>query len=562
MRKAVCLFAVVVYAAVWLAGSSQLVVASDLDSVAKSKKCALSLDQAQFAFKARLYDEAIDGAKQVLAVSKNIDERNAAYTLLIISVRSMQGYKAAIIRAENVSAFILKTRPSSTKEHICLKKILADLKRRRAGYEKTIAEQKKIINTQPKSEKAAEAALKIAVCKQALGSAKDALSAYREVVRGYPLMRSSWKAAQELAWLRQSENGWHRKVDNDPELLIRNAMAKSGYEQASKQAWEMACGDKDFSPSYSDVLRLEAIVFDLARENAPSRETKTAKSIEPEQAADNAEAPQEVYASDDSSSSVSDGDEAASSSGTVSDFGTALPNVGAWTVRGSKTKQSDSKKRKAKASSDSSDGQDQEDCDSDNDAVLPNPSSDHLGSPFNQWTCAKEYREAGDDHEALRTLVSSHVERAHQLIKLGDNSDKQTGLGVMLGAALCASSALGDNALAISIADTYVMPNLSAADTASYRYLSIQRVLDKLVVVWTRAGESQKAIDTLTDFLKESSGTQADVTHLKLARILSSANRFDEAITHLNAISDSSDISGAKQWADELKSKTEGSTTR
>jgi hypothetical protein len=63
-------------------------------------------------------------------------------------------------------------------------------------------------------------------------------------------------------------------------LLIESMAKSSGAKVAAKQAWQMACGTKEFNPTYSDVLRLEATVADLIDEPVKINET-VAKADEP-----------------------------------------------------------------------------------------------------------------------------------------------------------------------------------------------------------------------------------------------------------------------------------------
>ncbi|MCL5104293.1 MAG: hypothetical protein M1133_09280 [Armatimonadetes bacterium] len=218
------------------------------------------------------------------------------------------------------------------REIACLKSLLSDLK---PGYLRTIAEQRKIVELSPGTPKAAEAALKIAVTTQTIGTRQEAISAYESVIKDYPLTRPGWKAVQEATWLRQKmpgefklkataqSPGGSRDIENAQsalrekrlgdaertarkllssadhkdrtaalELLIRATAAKSGPKDAAKQAWEMASGSTDFKPVYSDVLRLEAIAADLEDRDADSSkavaERKDKRSIDEGAVASNA----------------------------------------------------------------------------------------------------------------------------------------------------------------------------------------------------------------------------------------------------------------------------------
>jgi tetratricopeptide (TPR) repeat protein len=276
-----------------------------------------TLDEGLAALKSEHFDQAIKAAKQVLPTSSDSNTRIKAYRLLITAVRASDGYDAAIKRCGNAYAYAMKTRAAG-QELVCVRAILTDLKQRRSQYLRTIAEQQRIMRLD--KDRAAAASLKLASCKQALGPREEAIKAYEAVVKNYPLTRPGWKALEELAWMRQPKDVASATEPFEPvstslsdglqalkegrlseaektartllvssdaathssalDLLIESMAKSSGAKVAAKQAWQMACGTKEFNPTYSDVLRLEATVADLIDEPVKINET-VAKADEP-----------------------------------------------------------------------------------------------------------------------------------------------------------------------------------------------------------------------------------------------------------------------------------------
>ncbi|MCE5313693.1 MAG: hypothetical protein ABFD49_01125 [Armatimonadota bacterium] len=610
---------VAVYALVFCARFAQSTVAQDLPAAAKkgvSANTACSgLADAQAAFKAERYDQAINAAKRVLSTAKDSSNRTKAYRLLIASVRGLQGYNAAIDRAEGVYAYVLKTRSSSSQEQTCLKTILSGLKKRRANYEQTITEQRKLIAAHPKSEIAAQAALKIAICSQKLSTSADALAAYERVVRDYPLSRSGWKAAQEAALLRQGKANSTtspivtnmalsdnitvedilkslregrlfeaeqtarqllKSTDSKMRaeaagLLIRAIAENAGSKAAAEQAWQLACGSSEFKPSYSDVLRLEACVIDLNELNdqhVPAKETVAEKSK-----VDKTDTVVAMKMAD----AVSQSNNQAPAYKYASNVQTAMPqienrlpgmSIAGWSGSGSGGS-GDSSSRKSSRLGSNSEKPDtaQPKIDHSDDSSLDGSIHEKPSAPavrttgpdqryFDQWMCSKEYEDAGDDLDEIRSLVEENIENAQDLLDDTDSRIERRGLGVVLGAAMCAHDKLGDTELALSICDDYVLPHIKAASSKKCKYLSRSLIQSRVVRIWVSAEQYDKAIDMLQSMLDdESEAREADAYRVRLAQVCDLAEDYKLALAYLQAIDDSGDLAGAKSYIPELEKK-------
>ncbi len=580
-----------------------------------------TLDQGWAALKSEQHDQAAKAAKQVLSTSSDSNARIKAYRLLITAVRASDGYDAAIKRCENAYAFARKNHAAS-QELVCVKAILADLKQRRSAYLRTIAEQRKVIQSDKDSDHAARAALKLASCKQALGPREEAIKAYEAVVKDYPLTRPGWKAAQELAWMRRPKGAASAAKPSEPpsaslsdglqalkegrlseaektartllsssdatihsgalDLLIEALAKSSGVKVARTQAWQMACGTKEFKPSYSDVLRLEATVADLIDEPVKANET-VAKKDDSAKPADLASAETDsstdVEASYDTNEPVRGNRQRPSTAGTMASAApqqggfSGLPVGGAWPGVGpgvSTPKRTTPKTSTPVASS-----------------PIPNPSQPapvqpqptqpvtptpvkpgpdpgnpvipppvKPEPPFDQWTCSKEYEEAGDDLEKVRSLVEEHIEKAQPLLRCEVRERK--GLGVVLGAAMCAFDKLNDTEWALSICDDYVLPHMKAARPEKYRYLAKPLVEGRVARMWVAATEYDRAIEILQQMLDEESDVrEADATRVRLAQVCDLAGQYEEAIAYLKEIDDNGDLAGAKLYISDLEKKME-----
>ena len=118
---------------------------------------------------------------------------------------------------------------------------------------------------------------------------------------------------------------------------------------------------------------------------------------------------------------------------------------------------------------------------------------------------------------------------------------------------------LDDVEWALSICDDYVLPHIKAAKPESYRYLSRQLVLDRVILIWIKGGKDDKAIETLSQTLDEDPiGTNADATRMRLAQVYEKDEKYQEAIDTLQEIDDKGDLAGAKQYIPELEKKLRG----
>ncbi len=175
---------------------------------------------------------------------------------------------------------------------------------------------------------------------------------------------------------------------------------------------------------------------------------------------------------------------------------------------------------------------------------------------FDQWTCSKEYEEAGDNIEKVRALIEQHIQKAQPLLRC--ELTESTGLGVVLGAAMCALEKLKDAKLALRICDDHVLPHVKAARRESCRYLAKPLVLGKVVRILVAATEYDRAIKILQQMLDEESDVrEADATRVRLAQVCDLAGKYEQAIGYLKEIGDNSDLAGAKLYISNLEKKME-----
>ncbi|MCE5199860.1 tetratricopeptide repeat protein, partial [bacterium] len=511
----------------------------------------------------------------VLSKSASSAERSKAYSLLITATRASQGYNAAIRKAEGIRASLKKSkRPSQ--ELRTVNQLISDLTQRRNAYLRTISEQRKVIQAHPGSDRAAQAALKIAQCKQAIGSRTEAISAYLSMMKDYPLTRPGWKAAQEVAWLRSVDKDHKANGRKDLDAQLQSIADKSDFDQARKLAWDMACGNKDFTPSYSDVLRLEAIVADLApKSTAPAENAITAKVP----AATDEEA---VASPKDDGASIAQGKPKLAprrqpNSHTASNYAPTVPQMGGLSFSGtigntgntgtkSTTKPGSHRKNTPGTTAPVVTPEPVEPAPvvEQPNVPVPNPLPiQPIDPPFTQWTCAKEYRELAAQPEQLDERMSINMGKASRMLDSPNPEHRHTGLGVMLGAAMCASQQLGNNEQAIGICEKFILPNLDAADKDQYKYLSKTNVLDRVASIYAKAGQYEQAVSVLKSMLDdESTGNIADSVRIRLAHVLEQLGKLDEAIGYLSEIDDSGDVAGAKEYITELEKKLEESGKR
>ncbi|MCE5197367.1 MAG: hypothetical protein ABFD54_17580 [Armatimonadota bacterium] len=514
------------------------------------------------------HEQAIKAAEAVLSKSNSPVERSKAYSLLITATRASQGYNAAIRKAEGIRTSLKKSkRPSQ--ELRTVNQLISDLTQRRNAYLRTISEQRKVIQAHPGSDRAAQAALKIAQCKQAIGSRTEAISAYLSMMKDYPLTRPGWKAAQEVAWLRSVDKDHKANGRKDLDAQLQSIAEKSDLDQARKLAWDMACGNKDFTPSYSDVLRLEAIVADLApKSTAPAENATTAKVP--------VATDEEAVASpknDDKASAAQDKPELTprrqASSHVASNYAPAVPQMGGLSFTGTigntgtKSATAPGTHRKtapgATAPVVTPDPVEPAPVVEQPKAPVPDlPPLQPIDPPFTQWTCAKEYRELAKQPEQLDERMSMNMGKASRMLDSPNIEHRRIGLGVMLGAAMCASQQLGNNEQAMGICEKFILPNLNAINKDQYEYLGKSNVLDRVVTIYSKAGQYEKAVSVLKLMLNDdSAGNTADSIRVRLAKALEQLGKIDEAISYLKEIDDNGDVAGAKEYIAELKKELE-----
>ena len=583
-----------------------------------------TIEKGLASLKAGRYEDAVRDAKQVLSTSTDVDARAKAYKLLVTAVRVGEGYDAAIRRAYGALAYAKKIDRISSTESTCLKNLISDLRQGREGYRTTIAEQQKIVKAHPGTTRAGEAALRIAQCKQYVGPRKDALAAYEKVAKDYAQTRPGWKAAQEVAWLRQAMSGERpaaqrskteasvggQKVLEDGlralregraqdaekiarsilaspdrdrqdrtaavEVRLRAVAARMGYKEATKQAWQMACGTSQFSPTYSDVLRLEAIATDLTKD-AEHRAMLAKSKDEP--------APVETVAKVDDK----DADKETRQVAQAQDTGKARPRrsrpaqvappvtmaavpLGGnpppvfygtpMPITGKPAQTGTTPRNPAPPRSEPTTPQpnEPEPVPGPGDPIVkPPPKQPIEPSPppdepepavLDRWTANQQYRDAQYDPQLVYPLIEEHLTVAEDLSTSPSAKQRRRGLGIALSAALCAVYKLNDIGLALDICALHLEPNFDDASAARWGYLGRMTVREKIVLIWWKANETEKIIDAYVKVLEnQRRGNYADYVRFMLAALHYQNEDFGLAEAYLLDIDEEGALSGARTLA-------------
>jgi len=164
--------------------------------------------------------------------------------------------------------------------------------------------------------------------------------------------------------------------------------------------------------------------------------------------------------------------------------------------------------------------------------------------------CFKQYEAAAKTKDARITyrLISSHLQRASQLLDGADAQNHTMGLAMVMASANCAMERLKDGWLASHIVDGYLLGHLDRANPSDQSYVGKTSLLTIACAIYLQAGEVERYAaayqEMLQHALKKSDDNTADAARLKLADAMLKLNRPEKAKEYLDAIGPQSSLSG------------------
>jgi tetratricopeptide (TPR) repeat protein len=172
--------------------------------------------------------------------------------------------------------------------------------------------------------------------------------------------------------------------------------------------------------------------------------------------------------------------------------------------------------------------------------------------------CWEQYEAAAkQDPKVLYALIAEHLAIADKRYFTNKViEERRKGLGMTVEASRCALYRLKDTALAVQICEGYLKPHLDDADTAQWKHLGRQNVIEAITDVYAEAKDAPKLIEAFKMLITDAPNRNtADAGRLRLAQVLDRQGEYEEAIRVLKEIDDKEGVGGAKRLIPELEKK-------
>ena len=160
------------------------------------------------------------------------------------------------------------------------------------------------------------------------------------------------------------------------------------------------------------------------------------------------------------------------------------------------------------------------------------------GVPVNHWDCLDRYLEFEGDYQnrrpELHALLEQHLRLAADLLEQDEREVRESGLGVVQWASVCAWMYLDDGPLAADIAEAYLIPHLDAAAAAGAEPLAAPDREDLLTAAttafktggrWERWGRACGEMIRLIP----ADRSRSDLWRIQLYKALAAQDRRDDA---------------------------------
>jgi tetratricopeptide (TPR) repeat protein len=164
-------------------------------------------------------------------------------------------------------------------------------------------------------------------------------------------------------------------------------------------------------------------------------------------------------------------------------------------------------------------------------AVTTIPLTDQDG-----WWCGTAYDTATNEENpesALFQSIGQHLLMADHLLKSGDIEERRHGLGIAIQAARGTVNKGKDFTLAVAIHDTYVLPNLDAADPRETVWLGKVNVIKESLGVFIKAGDTERMAKAYKLLIEHAPSHVADTARIKLAELNEKSGNFQAALQYL-----------------------------
>ncbi|MBY0522744.1 MAG: tetratricopeptide repeat protein [Gemmataceae bacterium] len=178
------------------------------------------------------------------------------------------------------------------------------------------------------------------------------------------------------------------------------------------------------------------------------------------------------------------------------------------------------------------------------------------GSP---WVWAMETYEATpkQDPKLLYGWVGEHLVVADKRYLASKQvEERRKGLGLVCEACNCAAHRLKDTKLAVQICETYVLPNIDAADERHWKYLGKQNILEVAVGAYAEAKDADNMAEMLKLCIENAHNRNtADGARLRLARVLERQEKYEEALKYLKEIDPNEGVGGGRLLIPDIEKK-------